>query len=197
MRLRPVRIRIVFRIASADRLVLAVAAVRAGREMLRRAHVDGGAAVRALVRAGGDVASGGTGSAMRVPLTSSMLAYAYPVERSAVRKNPNRSPPRASALSRGRLPAPTPSGDPRRSIGGCPRRTLLNASAGEIARPRGAGVPLGVEHEQLDGHAVRLRVDAAVERAYLPAGQPLDRLAELCHGRVLEEHAQVAQALML
>src|SRR4051794_41709068 len=104
----------------------------------------------------------GTGSAMRAPLSSSMLAYAYPVERSAVRKNPNRSPPRASALSRGRLPAPTPSGDPRRSIGGWPRRALLNASAGEIARPRGGGVPPRGGDEQLHGHAGPPPVDAAV-----------------------------------
>src|SRR3954454_14835978 len=50
----------------------------------------------------------------------------------------------------------------------------------------------GVEDERLDGHAVDLDVDRAEERPHLAARQPLDRVAELLHRGVLEDHPGVA-----
>src|SRR5215213_6537496 len=66
--------------------------------------------------------------------------------------------------------------------------------------PLGARRPviaLGMEHEHLDGLPVSLRVDAALERAHLAPRDLLDRLAEFPDRGVLEEHARVAQALVL
>src|SRR4051794_2193327 len=54
-----------------------------------------------------------------------------------------------------------------------------------------------MKDERLHGEAVDLGVHAADEGAHLAAGEPLDRLAELAHRRVLEEHAGLAQALVL
>jgi hypothetical protein len=53
-----VRVRVVDAVAAGDRLPLAVAAGRAGRKVLGRAHLDLVAAARAFVGAGGHVASG-------------------------------------------------------------------------------------------------------------------------------------------
>src|SRR3954464_15048066 len=64
-------------------------------------------------------------------------------------------------------------------------------------RAPGALVALRMQHEGLDRHAVGERVDAAVEGADLPARDALDGPAELCDRGVLEEHAQVAKALVL
>src|SRR4051794_4989331 len=54
-----------------------------------------------------------------------------------------------------------------------------------------------MEDERLEGDAVDGRVDPADERLDGAARDALDRLAELAHGGVLEEHAGVAQALVL
>ena len=70
-------------------------------------------------------------------------------------------------------------------------RASLGLSAGRLVRAA------RVQEERLDRHAVRVRVDAADERTHATPGQPLDRLAELRDGRVLEEDPRLAQPLVL
>jgi hypothetical protein len=54
-----------------------------------------------------------------------------------------------------------------------------------------------MEDERLDRQASRLGVDPADERPDGAPGEPLDRFAELPHGRVLKERSRIAQALVL
>src|SRR5215218_6185974 len=62
---------------------------------------------------------------------------------------------------------------------------------------RGGVRAFGVQDERLDRQAVDLGVEPADERPDGAPGEPLDRLAELAHGRILEEYARVAQPLVL
>src|SRR3954454_14656652 len=63
--------------------------------------------------------------------------------------------------------------------------------------PRRRVRALRMQDERLDREAVDGRVDATDERLDRAPAMTLDRLAELAHGGVLEEHARVAQALVL
>src|SRR5947209_1664037 len=126
-------------------------------------------------------------------------------ERAADRARPTairrRIPPRAGPhrLSRRQQGEQDPGGQP--GIGPVAVGAVAAARAiGRLTRQLVAGgalVALRIQNEHLGGDSVADRVQGAQEGPNLASGQSLDRLAEIADARVLEEHALLAQALVL